>query len=85
MQVFNSLLVLVFIPLCNRVVYPLLSFIGIRRPLQKMTFGGVLIGLSFICSMLVQFQIDTYGDGNVLIAAQLPQYALLTLGEVFKI
>lgn len=45
MQVVNPFLILVFIPLYEMVFYPLLKYVGIRRPLQKLTIGGILAGL----------------------------------------
>ncbi|XP_055535385.1 peptide transporter family 1-like [Wyeomyia smithii] len=61
MQVVNPLLILVFIPLYEVAFYPLLSMIGIRRPLQKITLGGILGGIAFFISMIVEIQLeDTY-------------------------
>ena len=58
MQVVNPLLILTFIPLYEVLFYPLLSTIGIRRPLQKMALGGVFAGIAFLCSMLVEITIE---------------------------
>lgn len=67
MQVINPLLILVFIPLYEVAFYPLLNLIGVRRPLQKLTLGGVLAGVSFIISAIVEINLEkTY--------AVLPQY-----------
>ncbi|XP_049546778.1 peptide transporter family 1-like isoform X1 [Anopheles darlingi] len=61
MQVINPLLILVFIPLYEVAFYPLLSLIGIRRPLQKLTLGGIFAGLAFVISTIVEIQLeDTY-------------------------
>ncbi|XP_050436863.1 peptide transporter family 1-like isoform X2 [Adelges cooleyi] len=57
MQVVNPLLVLFFIPLFETAVYPLLKKIGIRKPLQKITLGGVLAAIAFVCSAILQFNI----------------------------
>ncbi|XP_070494632.1 peptide transporter family 1-like [Chironomus tepperi] len=58
MQVINPLLILTFIPLYELIFYPLLSMIGIRRPLQKITLGGIFAGVAFICSMVVEIAIE---------------------------
>ncbi|XP_058829773.1 peptide transporter family 1 [Topomyia yanbarensis] len=58
MQVLNPLLILVFIPLYEVAFYPLLSLIGIRRPLQKLTLGGILGGVAFFISMIVEIQLE---------------------------
>lgn len=58
MQVVNPLLILVFIPLYDVLFYPLLSKIGVRRPLQKLTLGGILAGVAFLCSAIVELQLE---------------------------
>lgn len=85
MQVFNPLLVLISIPLFEYAFYPLMKFVKIRRPLQKMAIGGILAGISFILSMLVQMQIDGSEVKTVSIFWQIPQYVVMTFGEVKRI
>lgn len=58
MQVINPLLILGFIPIFDYVVYPILSTIGIRRPLQKLTIGGLLAAVAFILSAFVELQLE---------------------------
>lgn len=58
MQVVNPLLILIFIPLYDVLFYPLLNKVGIRRPLQKLTLGGVLAGVSFLLSGIVEQQLE---------------------------
>ncbi|XP_034658186.1 peptide transporter family 1 isoform X1 [Drosophila subobscura] len=63
LQVLNPLLILVFIPLYDVAFYPALSLIGIRRPLQKLTMGGILAGIAFIISGIVELNLEkTYPD-----------------------
>jgi len=57
MQVMNPLLILLFIPLFETVVYPILAKIGIRKPLQKIALGGILAALAFVLSSIVQNKI----------------------------
>ncbi|XP_053658366.1 peptide transporter family 1-like [Anopheles marshallii] len=58
MQVINPLLILAFIPVFESVVYPMLAKIGIRRPLQKLSFGGLLAGAAFVLSGFVEIALD---------------------------
>jgi solute carrier family 15 oligopeptide transporter 1 len=58
MQVINPLLILAFIPLYEAIFYPLLSLLGVRRPLQKLTLGGIFAGVAFLCSMVVEILIE---------------------------
>lgn len=59
MQVINPLLILLFIPLYDVLFYPLLNKIGIRRPLQKLTLGGILAGVAFLISGIVELQLES--------------------------
>lgn len=58
MQVVNPLLILIFIPLFELYVYPALSIIGIRKPLQKMSLGGILAAIAFVMSAYVEFYVQ---------------------------
>ena len=58
LQVLNPLLILVFIPLYDVAFYPLLSMIGVRRPLQKLTLGGILAGVAFVISGVVELNLE---------------------------
>lgn len=58
MQVVNPLLILIFIPLYEVIFYPLLNLIGVRRPLQKLTLGGILAGVAFVASAVVEINLQ---------------------------
>lgn len=58
MQVINPLLILAFIPLFNYVLYPLLEFVGIKRPLQKLTLGGLLAAAAFMISGFLELKLE---------------------------
>ncbi|KAK9298287.1 hypothetical protein QLX08_008303 [Tetragonisca angustula] len=58
MQVFNPLLVLVFIPLFETCVYPLMGKIGLRTPLRILSIGGFLASLSFVAAALVELELE---------------------------
>lgn len=85
MQVFGPLLILMFVPIWNVVQKSTLSKIGIQRPLQKMAIGGILASVAFLCSALVQLQIESSPAKSVSIIWQLPQYMIMTIGEIMLI
>ncbi|XP_001653236.2 peptide transporter family 1 [Aedes aegypti] len=58
MQVINPLLILAFIPFFEGLVYPVLEKVGIRTPLQKLSFGGILAGAAFVLSGFVELALD---------------------------
>lgn len=78
----NSVLVLVFIPLFNFTVYPLLGKIGIRRPLQKMATGGMTVAIAFLLSAWIEFKIESSPEKSVNILWLVPQLVALSVGEV---
>lgn len=79
-NVINPLLVLIMIPVFENVLYPLLSKVRISTDLQKATFGGVLAGVAFLVSAVVELQIE---KGKLLhMAWLLPQYMLMAMGEI---
>ena len=85
MQSWNALLVLIFIPLFDRVVYPGLESAGVSiLPIRRMVAGMVGAALSFVLSALVQMRIDSCPTilPCVNILWQLPQYAVMTAGEI---
>lgn len=82
MQLADPLLNLIFIPLFDVAIYPILKLVGIRRPLQKITVGGFLASFAFLCSMTVQLKIEQLPDYSVNILWQLPQYAIMSMAEV---
>lgn len=57
-QMINPFLILAFIPLYEALFYPLLAKIGISRPLQKLTLGGVFAGIAFILSGVVELELE---------------------------
>lgn len=83
-QSWNSLLVLLFIPLFDRVVYPGLERAGVSiLPIRRMVAGMVGAALSFVLSAVVQMRIDSCAAPPcVNILWQLPQYAVMTAGEI---
>lgn len=59
MQVFNPLLVVIFIPIFETCIYPIFTKIRLLdTPLKKLTIGGLLAALSFVISAIVEFQLE---------------------------
>lgn len=54
LQLLNPLLIIVFLPLFKYIIYPLMNICDIRRPLQKMGIGALLIMCSFIVAGLIE-------------------------------
>lgn len=81
LQTLNPLFVLVLVPLFTWVVFPLLERRGIALPpLRKMTAGMFVTVLSFVAAAVVQSLVDAGRAPHAL--WQIPQYLLLTTGEV---
>jgi POT family proton-dependent oligopeptide transporter len=80
-QTVNALLVLTLIPLFTLVVYPAVVRAGVAvTPLRKMSVGMFVAGLSFVAAAWVEGQLQAGGHPHV--GWQLPQYALMGVGEV---
>lgn len=57
-QFLNPFLILIFIPLYEVAFYPVLNLVGIRRPLQKLTLGGIFAAIAFVCSGLLEMSLE---------------------------
>lgn len=61
MQLISPLLIVILIPSYQWIIYPLLAKIGISRPLQKLTIGGLLAGTAVLLSGFIELKIaDSY-------------------------
>ena len=58
MQVLNPVLILLFIPIFEMLVYPALKTVGVKKPLQKLVIGGFLAAVAFGCSAILEFQVE---------------------------
>ena len=77
----NAVFVLTLIPIFSLGVYPALERRGVRvTPLGKMTAGMFVTVLSFVCAAAVQAALERGPAPSV--AWQVPQYLLMTVGEV---
>lgn len=68
MQVINPILVLILIPLFDRVIYPTFAKFGLLvKPLQRMTAGGFLTAASFFVSGFLELEMaKTYAKVPIL-------------------
>ncbi|XP_037040845.1 solute carrier family 15 member 1-like [Bradysia coprophila] len=78
-NVANPLFVIILIPLFEHVLYPLLAKVRIRTALQKTTLGGVLGGISFLISAIIQLQIESK---FLHMTWLIPQYLFMAMGEI---
>jgi POT family proton-dependent oligopeptide transporter len=82
-QVFNPFLIMGLIPLFNWVFFPFLERRGVSlAPLRKMTWGMFLTAASFAAAAILQIVLDGGGADRPSVLWQLPQYVLLTVGEI---
>lgn len=81
-QFLNPFLILLLIPIFNYAIYPLLSKCGLDHALLKLTMGGFLAAFSFFIAAIVQWQVENTPDKTVHMLWQVPQYIVLTMGEV---
>ncbi len=80
-QAANPILVLLFIPLFNYVLYPFIEKSGINfNAYRKIGTGFILSVISFVVIWWIQIQID--GGGSPSIAWQLLAYIIITAAEV---
>lgn len=80
LQLVMQLLVMVLIPLCDIVLYPMLARIGIKTVFQRITFGGFLSVVSFIAAGLIDMRIVASTEQLHMVWI-LPQYVMLALVE----
>ncbi|XP_037049527.1 peptide transporter family 1-like [Bradysia coprophila] len=79
-NVINPLLVLLLIPVFENVLNPMLAKVRIIGDLQKATLGGVLGGIAFLVSAVIEFELE---NGKYLhMGWLLPQYTLMAMGEI---
>jgi POT family proton-dependent oligopeptide transporter len=78
-QTANPILILIFIPLVNYVIYPLIDRFFTLTPLRKIGIGLFLTAASYLVIWQIQQMIDAGAKPNV--NWQFLAYVILTLGE----
>lgn len=56
----NPLLIIAITPLFNSLIYPCFKKCGLLTPLQRIGTGGMLIGISFVISGIVELNLEVY-------------------------
>jgi POT family proton-dependent oligopeptide transporter len=79
-QAVNAIMILIFIPLFQYVIYPAINRVFPLTPLRKIGLGIFVSGVSFICSAWIETRISVGLSPNI--GWQLPGYALLTAAEI---
>src|SRR5947209_5307891 len=78
-QTANPILILLFIPLVNYMIYPAIDKVFPLTPLRKIGIGLFLTALSFVVIVWIQGQVD--GGLKPSVNWQFLGYIILTLGE----
>jgi proton-dependent oligopeptide transporter, POT family len=79
-QAVNAVMILVFIPLFQYVIYPAIDRVFPLTPLRKIGLGLVVTGTSFLVSAWIETQLAAGLKPNI--GWQMPAYALVTAGEI---
>ncbi len=78
-QTANPILILIFIPIVNYLIYPAIDKVFPLTPLRKIGIGLFITALSFVVIVWIQSQIDAGMKPSI--NWQLLAYVILTLGE----
>src|SRR6202011_1185364 len=78
-QTANPILILIFIPLVNYVIYPAINRVFPLTPLRKIGIGLFITALSFVVIVMIQGWIDAGQKPSI--NWQFLAYIILTLGE----
>ncbi|KAL9649732.1 hypothetical protein ABK040_009547 [Willaertia magna] len=77
----NPLLVICLVIVFDRFIYKLASRLVNPTPLRKIAIGMVITALSFVAAAIVEIFVQLYPN-QVHVAWQIPQYVLLSVGEI---
>ena len=58
MQIVNPLLILILVPIFESLIYPCFSKCNLLTPLQRMATGGIIAGIAFVISGVVELQLE---------------------------
>lgn len=91
LQVLNPALVLIMIPLVDQFIYPFVERMGVSLHfIRRMVLGMLMNAAAFVVAAILQLAIyraarteaEVPGSGRISILWQIPQYVLITAGEV---
>lgn len=99
LQNIDPLVLIIFIPVFEKIIYPLLRRFNINfKPILRITFGFICASLSMAWTAFVQHLIYTTGPNytfitqpcstcqkynNITVAWQIPSYFLIAISEIF--
>jgi dipeptide/tripeptide permease len=72
MQIFNSVFILILLPVFEKWIYPRITQV---KQLQRMAAGMLLAALAFVVAGLLEMAIDRTGVDQISIMWQIPQCA----------
>src|SRR5438045_9248417 len=78
-QTANPILILIFIPIVNYVIYPTIDKVFRLTPLRKIGIGLFITALSFVVIVMIQGWIDAGQKASI--NWQLLAYVIVTIGE----
>lgn len=79
-QLIMQILVMAFIPLCDLLIYPMLSRVGIKTVFHRITFAGILSFGAFVIAGVLEMQINASSTPLHMIWI-LPSIVMLALVE----
>jgi len=83
MQFVNPLLILILVPIFDRLIYPCLAKWKILvKPLQRMTTGLYIAAVAFCISGILELSIQNNPVGSIHMLWQIPQTFLITVAEI---
>lgn len=71
MQIINPILTILFVPLFDRIIYPIFKKCGLLTPLQRIGSGIVFCGIAFIVSASVEISLEATSEVNHLLIVRL--------------
>lgn len=94
-QAFDSIALIIFIPICDNIIYPLLRKYNIPfKPILRITLGFMFATASMIYAAVLQAKIyqrgpcyanftDTCVSNDISVWIQIPAYVLIAFSEIF--
>eukprot|EP00934_Nitzschia_sp_Nitz4_P000545 Nitzschia sp. Nitz4//scaffold75_size92586//58790//60604//NITZ4_004861-RA/size92586-processed-gene-0.24-mRNA-1//1//CDS//3329557723//545//frame0 len=83
LQFLNPLLIMIFIPLFEKGVYPWLEHRHFNiQPVRRMQWGMFLTAISFLMSTALERRIQSHAQNTVSVTWQIPQITVLTVAEI---
>jgi proton-dependent oligopeptide transporter, POT family len=75
----TTLFTIIFVPIFDYIVYPILSKVGVKTHLQKVACGYVCSSIAFIVAAVIEWKIK---DNYIHILWILPQYCIIAIADI---